>query len=65
MDTKQCSGCWYWRGANGDKSQCFKFCHYMVLTGKRRERDGDKCLSRTTQRQKRRRDPFDVPIKQQ
>lgn len=64
MNTKQCKGCAYWNSGTGDK-QCLKFCHYMLLTGKRRERDGDLCLSRTEKKQPRRRDPFDVPIQQQ
>lgn len=46
-DTKQCRGCSYWRKitGTGDAACC---CHYLQYTGKRRERDGDRCLSRTT-----------------
>ena len=46
-NTKQCRGCTYWgriTGA-GDVTHC---CHYLQYTGKQRERDGDRCLSRTT-----------------
>lgn len=46
-NTKQCRGCTYWVkiiGA-GDVTHC---CHYLLHTGKCRERDGDRCLSRTT-----------------
>ena len=64
MGSKQREGCVYWQSGNGDK-QCFRFCHYMLYTGEMRKRDGDRCYSRSTKRRKRRRDPFDVPIKQQ
>lgn len=43
-----CFGCSYWQRISGmDRvSHC---CHYLLLTGKRRERDGDRCLSWTSE----------------
>lgn len=43
-----CYGCSYWRRISGmdGVSHC---CHYLLLTGKRRERDGDRCLSKTSE----------------
>lgn len=46
-NTRQCRGCSYWRRitSNAGAAYC---CHYMLDTGCCRERDGDRCLSRTT-----------------
>lgn len=46
-NTRQCRGCSYWRRitSNAGETYC---CHYMLDTGHCRERDGDRCLSRTT-----------------
>lgn len=38
-------------------------CHYMLDTGMRRDRGGDKCLSRETKREAKRRG-FDAPSAQ-
>lgn len=47
----KCEGCWYWKPLGGTGGTLC--CTYMVMHGKRRERDGDKCLSRTTEEPKR------------
>lgn len=42
-DTKKCKGCQFWKCANGDHGYGneFRFCHYLLITGKRRvEKDG-------------------------
>lgn len=56
-NTKQCRGCSYWGkivGA-GDVTHC---CHYLQYTGKQRERDGDRCLSRTAKAVKPNKSPW-------
>ena len=45
MNTKQCKDCIFWGNADGS-GQTIKFCHHLLLTGKRRKKDGDKCLSK-------------------
>lgn len=42
---KQCIGCMYFRGANGNSGLGTHFCHHMLDTGKRRIDQEGKCLS--------------------
>lgn len=53
MNREQCRGCTYFRalgwGGRG-KNDGFRVCHYMLYTGKRRQRDGDKCLEYSKKR---------------
>lgn len=42
---KQCEGCLYHMPLTSSSN--LKICHHLLLTGKRRRRDGDKCLSNT------------------
>ena len=46
-----CSGCIYWRAAGGAGLE--NCCHCLLDTGKRRVRDGDKCLSYEEKKRKR------------
>lgn len=46
----QCVGCTYWR--KFEPSQKMKCCHYIVDRGVARKRDGDVCLSRSTEKYK-------------
>lgn len=46
-----CDGCIYWRWGF-DGGNC---CHHLLYTGKRRLRDGDKCLSYEPKKKKRKR----------
>lgn len=43
---KQCEGCVYYKslGACGEGTE--SACHYLLIRGKMRERDGDNCCSR-------------------
>lgn len=43
---KQCEGCVYYKslGACGEGTE--RACHYLLIRGKMRERDGDNCCSR-------------------
>ena len=52
MNTKQCEKCKYWKTGNrGLGSEMdFKFCHYLIVTGMCRERNGDECYSRKLKR---------------
>lgn len=62
MDQKKCEGCSFWRSQSGYSTS--KCCHYLLDTGNMRaEKDGE-CLSRLTARRKRKKDPFEVPLKQ-
>lgn len=45
MNTEQCKGCRYWKSTNGTE-KAEHFCHYLLMNGKMRPRDGDKCLGR-------------------
>ena len=47
-NTEQCEkGCSFWGRISGfDVSRC---CHHLLRTGKRRQREGDRCLSFTTE----------------
>ena len=45
MNTEQCKGCVYWNSANGMK-KVDHFCHYLLVNGKMRPREGEKCLGR-------------------
>ena len=45
MNTEQCKGCVYWNSANGMKI-VDHFCHYLLVNGKMRPREGEKCLGR-------------------
>lgn len=45
MNTEQCKGCVYWNSANGMKT-VDHFCHYLLVNGKMRPREGEKCLGR-------------------
>lgn len=47
---ERCKGCVYWKPLSGGSNG--KACHHYLETGQRRVKDGEKCLSRTTQRQK-------------
>lgn len=58
MDREQCRGCVHFRILTMGRS--IKACHYMLDTGDSRARDGDKCLSRETKREAKRRG-FDAP----
>lgn len=46
MNTERCRGCVYWKSLNGGPGECSKACHYLLETGLRREREGDRCLCR-------------------
>ena len=47
MNTKQCKGCRYWKNDNASYlAGGLMFCHHLLYTGKRRKKDGDKCLSK-------------------
>lgn len=46
-DPKQCAGCVYWRGANGQRQE-MRFCHFLLDTDKRRVVENGVCLSRDT-----------------
>ncbi len=52
MNTKQCAKCKYWRTGGGGcgSERAFKFCHFLLVTGMRRERNGDECMSRKLKR---------------
>ena len=52
MNTEQCNGCYFWRSLHGTGATAYKdkCCHYLLITGERRKRDGDKCLSRRRRR---------------
>lgn len=43
-DIKKCRKCEYWRGANSNATE-MHFCHHLLDTGKRRQREGKDCLS--------------------
>lgn len=62
MNREQCRGCVHFRILTMGRS--IKACHYMLDTGDSRARDGDKCFSRETKREAKRRG-FDAPGKQQ
>ena len=47
-----CRGCIHWRAAGGAGLE--NCCHCLLDTGKRRVRDGEKCLSYTSDNRKRR-----------
>ena len=47
MATFECENCVWWRSA-GSTNSCIHCCHHLLITGKRRKREGDKCLSRET-----------------
>ena len=44
--TGQCYGCVYWRGISNTYPGKDRCCHHLLDTGKRRERNGDRCLSK-------------------
>lgn len=44
-DVKRCEKCRYWYGANGPTTNSIRFCNYLLVMGRRREQEGDKCLS--------------------
>ena len=56
MNTEQCNGCKYWQFLSGLNCNA---CHYLVDTGKLRERNGDICLSR--KKGGRKRGSWDMP----
>ena len=58
MEKKQCNGCIYWRAAGGAGLE--NCCHCLLDTGKRRVRDGEKCLSYTPDNRKCRKDVPEV-----
>ena len=47
MNTEKCKDCIYWRSAGhyGDKPYGDMMCHHLLITGRCRDRDGDKCFS--------------------
>lgn len=48
------ANCYYWLEAGRSTGSPVYACHYCYITGKRRERDGDKCLSVLQKSNKRR-----------
>ena len=50
---KQCEGCIYYKslGACGEGTE--KACHYLLICGKPRVRDGEKCRSRQEEKVRR------------
>ena len=50
MERNRCAGCKYYRRLGNDHAMC---CNYLLDTGRRRERDGDECLSYEPKRKKR------------
>ena len=62
MNREQCRRCIYYKQLSSVKISYA--CHYMLDTGDSRARDGDKCFSRETKREAKRRG-FDAPGKQQ
>ena len=63
IDQQQCAGCTYWKHLGWSWSS-EKACHHLLDTGKMRQMDGDRCLSRTEGKTKRKKDPFEVPAAQ-
>ena len=61
---ERCVGCTYWRPIAPTAVSSIKCCHHLLDTGKRREVDGDICLSRKEGKHVRRAHPFDVPLAQ-
>lgn len=49
-----CRGCIHWRAAGGAGLE--KCCHYLLITGEGRVRDGERCLSYTADNRKCRKD---------
>lgn len=45
LNTKQCKYCYYWRNADGGACN-LRFCNYLLWTGKRRQHEGLRCLSK-------------------
>jgi hypothetical protein len=43
-NNETCQNCIYWKNIS-DYSQGSKCCHYLLIKGTSRQRDGDKCLS--------------------
>ena len=58
-----CEGCVYYRPFNRAGSEKLFCCHYLLDNGKRREKNGDICLSRSEEREKND-NPFDIPAPQ-
>ena len=58
-----CEGCVYHRPFNRGYSEDIRCCHYLLETGRRREKNGDICLSRSEEREKND-NPFDIPAPQ-
>ena len=58
MNREQCRRCVHFKTLTMGNS--IQACHYMLDTGMRRDREGDKCLSRETKREAKRRS-FDAP----
>lgn len=54
-----CEGCVYHRRLDSE----LLCCHYLLDTGKRREKNGDVCLSRSEEREEKTA-PFDIPAPQ-
>lgn len=51
---EQCPGCFYFRGNYNNGAGVSRFCHYMLLTEKRRKiGENGECLSRTDKKRKR------------
>ena len=42
----ECRGCSYWRGMSSTQVKSVCCCHYMLDTGKRRQMENGKCISR-------------------
>ena len=56
-----CEGCAYHRPLRDKGGDLI--CRYMLDTGKRCQRDGDKCLSKSSVRE-RAESPFNIPMQQ-
>lgn len=55
VNTEQCKGCYFWKNINSSGTAykgSEKCCHYLIITGECKKRDGDKCLSRRLMRRK-------------
>lgn len=65
MNREQCKGCAYFLdGGGGSKKGGYKFCHYMLFTGKRRAvGDCEECLSRSETKAKKH-PAFVIPVQQ-
>ena len=54
MEKNQCEKCTYWKPLCSCMQE--KCCHYLLITGEGRARDGEKCLSYAADNRKCRKD---------